>query len=509
MSSMSSRQQIYLISTLLISVGLGLTLYKYFFLHFPLTPDSVRTVWTIEAKMSFDAHKDEITADLALPGNQNHFEILDETFASSGYDFVVETRGQQRRAIWRDKKASGPQELYYSVQVTPRLTDERKLLPLEKPATKPSKPTWSPAQREAAQGLIQRLRAGNQPFVPALLRLLNEDQSADDVYLLTSTSNGTSTQIASKLLAEAGIASHLLRGVHLRKRTHNDPPVELLEVHENGVWTVYHPETAEAGLPEDFFVWQRGGPSLLDVLGGRNSKIRFSVLANVIPAKNIALKLAKERTVALVDFNIYSLPVEKQNTFKMLLMVPLGALVVVFFKIMIGLRTSGTFMPVLIALAFIQTTLLMGIGILVLLVATGLWMRSYLSRMDLHMAARLAAVLIIVVVLMAGFSVASHKLEMDKALAVTFFPMVILAWTIERMSILWEEEGPREVLVQGGGSLLVAVFAYLVMTNDLLEHLTFNFPELLLGVLGIIMLMGQYTGFRLLEFRRFRHLDRN
>ena len=111
--------------------------------------------------------------------------------------------------------------------------------------------------------------------------------------------------------------------------------------------------------------------------------------------------------------------------------------------------------------------------------------------------------------LMAGFSVASHKLEMDKALAVTFFPMVILAWTIERMSILWEEEGPREVLVQGGGSLLVAVFAYLVMTNDLLEHLTFNFPELLLGVLGIIMLMGQYTGFRLLEFRRFRHLDRS
>lgn len=506
---MSSRQQIYLLSALLISTGLGLTLYKYFFLHFPLTPGSVRTVWTIEAKVSFDARENEITADLALPGNQNHFEILDETFASSGFAFVVETQEQQRRAVWRDEQASGPQELYYSVQVTPRLTDDRKLLPLEKPAAPPPKPTWSPAQREAAQGLIKRLLEGDAPVVPALLGLLNEDQTADDVYLLTSTSNATRAQIARKLLAEAGITAHLIRGVHLRTRTHNDPPIELLEVYENGVWTVYHPDTAEAGLPEDFLVWQRGGPSLLDVLGGSSSKIRFSVLSNVIPAKNIALKLAKERTVALVDFNIYSLPVEKQNTFKMLLMVPLGAMVVVFFKIMIGLRTSGTFMPVLIALAFIQTTLLMGIGILVMLVATGLWMRSYLSRMDLHMASRLAAVLIMVVVLMAGFSVVSHKLEMDRALAVTFFPMVILAWTIERMSILWEEEGPREVLVQGGGSLLVAIFAYLVMTNDLLEHLTFNFPELLLGILGIILLMGQYTGFRLLEFRRFRHLDRN
>ena len=41
------------------------------------------------------------------------------------------------------------------------------------------------------------------------------------------------------------------------------------------------------------------------------------------------------------------------------------------------------------------------------------------------------------------------------ALTVTFFPMIILAWTIERMSIVWEEDGPYEVVVQAGGSLLL------------------------------------------------------
>lgn len=164
-------------------------------------------------------------------------------------------------------------------------------------------------------------------------------------------------------------------------------------------------------------------------------------------------------------------------------------------------------MPVLIALAFIQTTLITGVSILVVLVATGLWIRSYLSRMDLHMASRIGSVLIIVVMLMAGFSVASHKLGLDQALSITFFPMIIIAWTIERMSITWEEDGPREVLIQGSGSLLVAICAYIAMTNPLVEHLTFNFPELLLGVLGVILLLGQYTGFRLLELHRFRHMD--
>jgi hypothetical protein len=81
--------------------------------------------------------------------------------------------------------------------------------------------------------------------------------------------------------------------------------------------------------------------------------------------------------------------------------------------------------------------------------------------------------------------------------------MIILAWTIERMSILWEEQGPREVLVQGGGSLLVAVLAFLAMDQPLTRHLAFNFPELHLCTLAIIMMLGRYTGYRLLELRRF------
>ena len=35
------------------------------------------------------------------------------------------------------------------------------------------------------------------------------------------------------------------------------------------------------------------------------------------------------------------------------------------------------------------------------------------------------------------------------------------------MSILWEEEGGREVMKQGGGSLLTAVLAYWAMSDPL------------------------------------------
>jgi hypothetical protein len=192
----------------------------------------------------------------------------------------------------------------------------------------------------------------------------------------------------------------------------------------------------------------------------------------------------------------------------MILLLPIGALIVVLMRLIVGIRTSGTFMPILIALALIQTTLITGIIMFLTVVSTGLFIRSYLSRLNLLFVARISAVIIVVIVIMASISIISHKLGLSQAMVVTFFPMIILAWTIERMSVLWEEDGPREVLIQGAGSLLTAVIAYLFMTNRIVEYLTFNFPELMLVNLALILILGQYTGYRLSELYRFHSLER-
>jgi hypothetical protein len=210
--------------------------------------------------------------------------------------------------------------------------------------------------------------------------------------------------------------------------------------------------------------------------------------------------------VALMDYSIYSLPIEQQSIFKFILLVPVGALVVIFMRVVIGLRTAGTFMPVLLAIAFVQTSLLNGVAIFLLILAVGLWVRSYLSRLDLLLVSRIAAVVVIVVAMMSMISIVSYKLGVEQALTITFFPMIIIAWTIEHMSILWEDDGPIEVLIQTGGSLLVAVLCYLVMTNNYIEHWMFNFPESLLVLLGLIIILGHYTGYRLSELIRFRHM---
>lgn len=76
----------------------------------------------------------------------------------------------------------------------------------------------------------------------------------------------------------------------------------------------------------------------------------------------------------LLNFSIHSLPLEEQAMFKTIMLIPIGALIVVFLRVLIGLKTSGTFMPVLIAVAFVQTQLLWYHRLL-LIVGTGLIIR--------------------------------------------------------------------------------------------------------------------------------------
>jgi hypothetical protein len=104
------------------------------------------------------------------------------------------------------------------------------------------------------------------------------------------------------------------------------------------------------------------------------------------------------------------------------------------------------------------------------------------------------------------FTIVAFKIGLTAGLSITFFPMIILSWTVERMSILWEEEGWKEVATQGGGSLLTAVLIYIAMTNPFVQHLTFNFIGIQLIILAIILMLGNYTGYRLSELRRFKPL---
>lgn len=497
----SNRTSLYGLVAVLLVVGIGLTWYRHVAFDVPFLPDATRSIWSIEAKVEFDAEAKPVKLSLAIPETQPGFEVIAEHTASPGYGLAFIEEPNSRRAEWSTRRARGDQTLYYQVDmlVKPETFDERVGIPPPLEAV-----TYSGPEATAVTQLLQRARERSaDPFTMARELIFEFNEESQLAQLLVQ--NQSREQRLVEMLHKAGIPARVVQTLFLEDGRRRQAAVPYLQVFSGDEYALFDPNTGQQGQAVNQLLWEQNSGSLLDLIGGSDSSVTFSI----IHQEAAALQVSQDRSVATDgarDFSIHLLPLEEQALFKGILLIPVGVLIVVLMRILIGVRTSGTFMPVLIAMAFMETSLLTGVVGFALVVGVGLVIRAYLSRHNLLLVARIGTVILSVIIIIAGFSIIAHGLGFTEGLKITFFPMIILSWTIERMSILWEEEGSTEVLAQGGGSLLVAIIAFTVMINPIVRHLMFNFIGLQFVFMAIVLLCGNYTGYRLSELRRFAPL---
>lgn len=502
---------LYALVGLLLLAGFAIFAYKLLALDYPLTPDEQARLWNVEAQITFQAWEDTpIEVRLAVPHEPSGYMQLRESFISRNYGVATAEEGPSRTARWTVRRASNLQTLYYRVMVY-EVGEPEELRDAE--SRFQERPHYGEPYEGAVDIVLQRARersADVESFVREFIREMNTVNPDENVALLREGAFDNDRAWAERLAV-------LLAGAHISARTVHGLPLRevrqagleaFLEVHDGERWMFFDPRSGVRRIPEDLLVWTRGDAPLLDIDGGRDGALRFAVTQAIEDPLDIVMERAATAGSALTDFSPQALPVHTQHLYMLLFTIPLGALIVAVMRNVVGIATYGTFMPILIALAFRETGLLWGIGLFTAVIALGLLFRGYLERLKLLFVPRVAAVLTVVIMLLGAISVLSTRLELYQALTVGLFPMVIIAMTIERMSVVWEEHGGREAMLAALGSLVTAVLGYLVMTRDLVMHLLFVFPELLLVVLGLILLLGRYTGYRLTELWRFRHLVR-
>lgn len=208
----------------------------------------------------------------------------------------------------------------------------------------------------------------------------------------------------------------------------------------------------------------------------------------------------------LERWSLLRLPPEFQGTFRILLLVPMGTLVVSILRNLIGLPTFGIFMPVLMALAFRNTGLAYGLGIFAGVILAGYAVRCAIDRLHLLLVPRLSVILTVVIACFTVLAMIGNRFGVREFMAVGLLPFVILTMTIERFFIIVEEKGVQEGLVTAAGSGAVAAASHEIINNRILQSAFFISPELLLAVAALQVLLGKYTGYRLSEFVRFRKI---
>jgi hypothetical protein len=509
-------------------VGVGVAAYKAFILGFPVAPDQQMDVWIVESHFSFTGTGAPAKLSVFIPDNSKSYLLEDESFVNQGFGFSTLKDGLNRSTVWAKQRTSGLVDLYYRtvIRAVPSIFDSaksnaektKKILP------KPEPVKLDGMALQAAQALlkdISQASADTETLVSELFHRLNDSSNTSHQQHLLGVSNArTSTGIttiasidptrrglvAQDILNLSGVPSRLVRGISLKESASNVSLITLLEVFYDRRWHLFDPTTGEEQGAAFFLPWYRGEGDAANLTGGTSLRYKISVQRLQEEAVAGALKVSKRTQPFLSALSLYRLPVEVQSVYKVLLMIPLGALLVVVLRNVVGIKTLGTFMPVLIALSFRESDPVWGGVLFSFIVAVALIVRAYFEHLRLLLVPRLAAVLTVIILIMLCTSILLFRLGVERGTSVALFPMVILTMVVERMSLAWEELGPQVAIRQGMMTLLVALTINYVISIRWLSHILFVFPELLLVLLSINLLLGRYTGYRLTELKRFKSL---
>ncbi|TVQ84404.1 MAG: hypothetical protein EA357_03040 [Micavibrio sp.] len=516
--------EIIILTLVLFLTGASLFAYRAFVLDFPLVPNRAVQSWHVEAKIGFNGTPNPARVKLYLPHSSPHYTIVDENFVSEGFALTTENIPEtgNRVSLWTKQNTRAREIVYY-----------RAILYQSRPAVDSSTvpqfdnpyPVFgTKAFREKAenetqyfvlQGVIEELRekAGrrNRAAFATHLQAMLDNGGAEDgrfVQLRERVPYLTSrAALEVYILQHAGIPARLMNGIFLAESARSMTPETWAEIFADGAWRIYDPATEALEIPEGRLGWWSGHDNIYAMEGGRQPLLTLSVKKHVENALTEAVWRGDPVREALYKISIFSLPVDVQLIFAVLLLVPVGALVISVLRQMVGVQTFGTFMPILVALAFRETQLFWGIVMFGTIIALGLVFRLYLNRLRLLMVPRLGAILTLAVMAIYILSLGMFNMDLHVGLSATLFPIVILAMLIERLSVTLEEYGMKEAMYAAAGSLFAAIISYFVMINDYVVHLVVTFPETLLAVLAVQILIGRYNGYKLTEFYRFRLLN--
>lgn len=504
----------------LIAAVAGMVLYKVQALNYALEDTLPVTSYRVTYALDLDGHSDDVRVRTFLPASDPHQQVtLERDESSPGFHLTREMDGLNQVATWTGTNIPDGARIRHSFSVV--TSAARYALPpaLAVPTAYPASvgPYLRPEEQiqvddpliaatlarigAATGGVTERLTRIHDFTAGLAARPFKGTTDALTALRLEEASCNGKSRLFVALSRAAGIPARLVGGFILetgaKKTSH-----QWVEVYVAGHWVPFCPTNGYfAQLPARYLVLYRGDEALFRHTSDINFDYRFEVSSSLVPS-------AKAKA-SFTFFNVWALFERLGLSLALLrtiLMLPLGALLVVLFRNVIGLPTFGTFLPALLAAATGETGALWGTAAVLLVVAVVALVRWAVQHLELLHSPTLAILLTAVSLTVLGISLLAERFGFVSLANVTFFPIAVLAITAERFYLGLTEKGFRSAGKELGGTLVVMLACCVVMNSMALQVVLVAFPEVLLLSVAANIYLGRWVGVRLSEYRRFRRI---
>lgn len=480
--------------------------------------------WQVIVSMSLDGKGSDVSAKTYLPRSDDRQRVFDEENDAGGLVYETTLVDGDELGRWSGRGVSGTRVFSHGLSVIGEHVRYEIDPSIEIPDTYPTDVRRFLAPSETIQSDSPEIAAALdaiRPAHPTALSMLRAIYARSEslesrpfkgttdaltaLRLGEASCNGKARLFAA-LARRANIPARLVGGLILESGTKRVGH-QWVEAWVAGRWIPFCPTNHYfAEIPANYLVLYHDDRAAFTRTADVGFDYAYKIRARLSPPPGL-LESWAGRPLNVMNvwdaFHRIGIPL---SLLEIIVMIPVGALVAVVLRNVVGLEIFGTFLPALIAAGARDTGLLWGLGGFLAVLGVAAIARTLLSRFSLLHAPKMAILLVVVVTSLLGLTVAAVRLGAFELAHVSLFPIAILAITAERFCLQWEETDFRRaasLLVQ---TMLAVSVCYAAMDSLALQVVFLGFPELLLVVIALNFWIGRWTGIRLREYWRFRHV---
>lgn len=200
------------------------------------------------------------------------------------------------------------------------------------------------------------------------------------------------------------------------------------------------------------------------------------------------------------------------NTIVLILLLPLIAMVIAATRQLVGLRGFGIFLPASLSVVFVATGPIVGILLFLIIVFVSTATRMILRKLKIKLQylPRMSLILWAVSIGVLGVLFLTPVIRYPGLTNVSIFAVLILALLTEDFIRIQLGKSVKTAIRLTTETIILSVISYLFLTYKPVQEYALLHPETYLLVIFIAdLILGRYTGLRVMELWRFRKLINN
>lgn len=495
-------------SIVLICISLLSISIRYFF-YDPAKVPPGDSIWELHWEFAVDESVMDDIIRLATPSDSKYNQVFEQKITVQGMQIKRSRVGREgtREIVAR---VTRPQDVGIIVDFAvhqspigiPHYVKQQDVLNTERRQSYISPLSHIPSRHKTVHELLEELTLGNDEQIRVFNSIFeychqkiktveaNAPDVLDAITLKRANVQGK-VRLLVTLARAANIPARMVMGLVLEEQKDIEP-YYWAEINIDGDWLAYDPnEGYEKEVPFNYLPVRKNGEDFLN-LPGTTILDHFSL---EIAKRDVTIDLfgGKEKSLSdILDLNRLSLSTRLSLAF--LLLLPLGALLTVFIRQIIGPNVYGTFTPTFFAIAFSQIDWKTGAIILSMVTIFGIIGRSITPLLGLNRVSRLTMVFILVAITMI-FSVSimvHYGLVPDGS--IVLLPIVILTFMIDRIYRLADSDGVKVAMTRLFWTFVVSAMVLTIVQFDMLGLWLLKYPEAHLLTAASVIFISQYKG---------------